>query len=66
MFQSIRISAQDTSTDDDNEVGVFLIQCGVEQSKQLYQALSYRISQVSDLEGFQFRLLDLFEDWIPI
>ena len=51
-IQSIRISAQDTSTDDDNEVGVFLIQCGVEQSKQLYQALSYRISQVSDFKLF--------------
>merc|ERR1712131_247171 len=48
--KSIRISAQDTSTDDDNEVGVFLIQCGVEQSKQLYQALSYRISQIKQKE----------------
>jgi len=48
--KSIRISAQDTSTDDDNELGVFLIQCGVEQSKQLYQALSYRISQIKQKE----------------
>jgi len=48
--KSIRISAQDTSTDDDSEVGVFLIQCGVEQSKQLYQALSYRISQIKQKE----------------
>merc|ERR1719394_1830646 len=48
--KSIRISAQDTSSDDDNEVGVFLIQCGVEQSKQLYQALSYRISQIKQKE----------------
>jgi len=48
--KSIRISAQDTSTDDDNEVGVFLIQCGVDQSKQLYQALSYRISQIKQKE----------------
>jgi len=48
--KSIRISAQDTSTDDDNEVGVFLIQCGKEQSKQLYQALSYRISQIKQKE----------------
>lgn len=48
--KSIRISAQDTSTDDDSEVGVFLIQCGVEQSKQLYQALSYRISQIKHKE----------------
>ena len=28
-----------------------MIQCGVEQSKQLYQALSYRISQVSDFKN---------------
>lgn len=48
--KSIRISAQDTSTDDDNEVGVYLIQCGNEQSKQLYQALSYRISQIKQKE----------------
>jgi len=48
--KSIRISAQDTSTDDDNELGVFLIQCGGEQSKQLYQALSYRISQIKQKE----------------
>jgi len=48
--KSIRISAQGTSTDDDNEVGVFLIQCAVEQSKQLYQALSYRISQIKQKE----------------
>jgi len=48
--KSIRISAQDTSTDDDNEVGVFLIQCGIDQSKQLYQALSYRISQIKQKE----------------
>jgi len=48
--QTDALYEEDSEEDDDNELGVFLIQCGGEQSKQLYQALSYRISQIKQKE----------------
>lgn len=48
--KSIRISAQDDTTEEETEVGIFLIQCGVEQSKKLFSALDYRILQIKQKE----------------
>jgi len=44
--KSIRISAQDSSDGDENTVGVFLIQCGVDQANELFKALDGRIAQI--------------------